>query len=736
MGRKESKMTLENNDILGTVFPIQISLIVKKSNAVWGAGPLHRASIEGQMTLALYTYLGGLHADGKAPTVLTEAVVQLLHRYGLPKYLKATSELYDLLVREGSFDFPEPSQEMIEILPGDPNWLSFCRSFGNWRSDAMQKAWALRFLKRFTVKGADLLYKQCLSDFVATDNRNKDIDRLDNSIVNGLKSRIKDLARSYLGYALKGFSPDNVLNAVMSMDFDPTPNGVNNCCTDPRHRVGRVLAYLGYLPSNSDCIFFPGLLGIDLQDRTVVNVTAVPKDYKSYRIVSPDDPINLAFQQAIVNEINRCLEKNGLKDSLPLHDQEIMRALTFASTNGGRNYATIDQSRASDTVRLSLARDLFPSEVMELIDRFRPTKYNVAGTNIHNHTLYMLAPMGSAFTLLLESLIFWAIDSASCHICAIYTSSKRNLGEYRIFKHKKVIYPFCCKAMGDDQQVPQEYAEFCIEVLTAFGFVVNVSKSFFDPLATFRESCGAESLNGEPIDGFYFPRHDLHVSMPKGASTIRDLYDLDLVADDFWNDRDRSGNVVVNSTTTAIIAMSKTLLLLGYTNIANRLQRWIASKIPGMTFSEVGTPASDLWAEQDIVRHYEPLPLGQFVDLAGLVRNPFFPVLEQEVPIRVLEVLKPTDPLAMRPVHWSISSKKEKLAPVVTLYPHTCPVCRWLRKSPIYAYVFNNAIEVYRYTRWLRKGPNYQSELDRLLRVTAPTPEMDVITSPVVGRTF
>jgi hypothetical protein len=760
-------MILLNSNVLGTMFPIQISSIIEKSNATWGCKDLKKA--ESQLTFALFAYLGGLHLDGKAPNSLTEGAVQLLHKYGLPKYVKATSSLYDCCVRGGSFHYPYVSSEMLEILPGDPNWATFCSAFGNWRQTAQMKAWALRFLKRFTVDGAESMYLECLRDFVHTDARNKILDRRYESI---LHRQVVDLAKLYLQYVLADFDGQNVVNAIEEMRFSPTPNAVNNCCDDPRHRVMRVLSYSGGYPMSDrfDRSFPESLLEKEVEEEFVlpsgkrtfkrvkktyrnypqyyrerlnVKVGAVPKDVKSYRIVSPDDPINLAYQQAFVDEVNRCLDKTGMKENLPLHDQEIMRGLVTQSTRGGTNFATLDMSRASDTVRLKTIREIMPERVVELIDWIRPRYYTVDPLSITYSTLFMVAPMGCAFTLQLESLAFWALDCAVCHLCTLLSDEEnptQDMGtpEKVVTSNGTdwIIYPHSCYAMGDDQQVLQKYAQSCIEVLSYFGFIVNESKSFLDADAVFRESCGAESLGEEPVDGFYIPRHSLDLVVKK--ETVSDINDIDITNfSHFWNERDRYGKAFACTTVTALIAMAKVFMVLGLPLIGQLIQRWIAAKVPNMTVSEIGSPADDLWGDQEIVHSFKSLPMAQFEDVTktGNMVSPLN--LPKKVVVRRMKrISSSSDQKYMRPLHWAITSKRVQLDSPARFKSGKCVVCRWCAAHPEQASSFEAKLEEYRYQKWLQNGPNYESELDKLLGVTSPTPRLDVISKPDIGTRF
>jgi len=83
--------------------------------------------------------------------------------------------------------------------------------------------------------------------------------------------------------------------------------------------------------------------------------------------------------------------------------------------------------------------------------------------------------MGNATTFPVESLVFWAICSASL--------------QYHGFHQPGAVFVF-----GDDIIVPAEMAEVVINDLESFGLVVNRTKSFWR--SNFRESCGVDAFNG------------------------------------------------------------------------------------------------------------------------------------------------------------------------------------------------------------------------------------------------
>lgn len=785
-------MTLENNYVLGTMFPIDIDKIIKKSNEVWGLDPdkyfgdkvtIPYQKLQGQLSFALYTYLGSMHIDVHFHEAVTNSVVQLLNRHGLPKYVKSCSALFDWCARHGSFDFEwtsmttEEKSEITSILPGDPIWVTFCSWFGHQKASAMQKAWALRYLKRFTVDDALLIKNSCLKQFTLTNKQCRSVDRVPRTSV---EREIVSLAKTYIHLLIHDFDYEECeRRMVEDWDFYPTPNGVADCCGDPRHRVLYSLANLGYLPTSDtrEC-YIKGTGKVNFNKTVTVN--GVPKSVDKYRTITPINPGDLALQQNIVTGIEKC-KGWGLVSptNIPLHDQEIMRKDVYSSTSGETQWATIDLSAASDTVRLTLARELFPEDFMSLIEGTRPRYFNIKG-RVENSILYMLAPMGCGYTLILQSMIFWALDCAICEYCARMAGDTDGLGDpmfvmtleeghvyftsyQQLYETLKVlqeeeninvssnmireIWPYAAKAYGDDQQVPQKYAEPIMDMLTRLGFNVNYDKSFFDEDSLFRESCGAEALvGGDPIDGYYFPRHSLSI-LPKNK-IVKVLTDLSVNPNEpFWKDRDKSGEAIQNNSLTSVLHLSKVFWLLGHDHMAELITQWIVRNVPEMTLSEVGTPASDAWGTVEMVHHYKALPMAD--------------VVEGEIPFSKLSEYKKTELLRkpidntitktsklsyrigrdyyhLRPMHWAISSEKVQLGELGNscLAPNRCAICKFLKKNPYGVYLSAEILEQYRLQHWLLTGPNYESELDRLLGVSSPTPRLDVISRPKYGSIY
>jgi len=280
-----------------------------------------------------------------------------------------------------------------------------------------------------------------------------------------------------------------------------------------------------------------------LRDLNVVRsnrMEMVPKTSKTHRPIACEPTLNGFIQQGIGRYIRSRLKKFGVD----LDDQTINQDLAKRAYAEG--FATIDLSSASDTLSRALVELLLPPNWFEILDDLRSRTTTYKGQTYY---LEKFSSMGNAFTFELESLIFWALVSAS-------TESE------------------WCSVYGDDIIVKQSDAETVIKTLKWAGFTINVDKSFIK--GCFFESCGKHYLYGEevtppfqkdvcaqPID--YVRLHNrivragIRLDLPEvefAAARIRDLYrssfgkraqtgptveyDEFFINPDFvWGDRDR-----------------------------------------------------------------------------------------------------------------------------------------------------------------------------------------------------
>lgn len=158
--------------------------------------------------------------------------------------------------------------------------------------------------------------------------------------------------------------------------------------------------------------------------------------------------------------------------------------------------ATVDFSRASDTVARLLVKFLATAEWYSLLDSGR-TKLIEVDFDEHGvqmldddgepvvRSIYMekFSSMGNGFTFELETLIFYALARSICE------------------DHEVV------SVYGDDVILPTERAGDFIALARFCGFTINTAKTYVS--GPFRESCGGDFLHGENIRP-YFQKEEIN----------------------------------------------------------------------------------------------------------------------------------------------------------------------------------------------------------------------------------
>lgn len=202
-------------------------------------------------------------------------------------------------------------------------------------------------------------------------------------------------------------------------------------------------------------------------------VITVPKDATTNRVIAVEPGINLWFQKSVGNMIGRRLQRCGIDLRYQSRNQELARLGSLDSS-----LATIDLSSASDSIASSVVEALLPRRWWLLLDACR-SHYGTRGEKPVKWEKF--SSMGNGFTFQLESLIFYAV--ACC--CAEYSS----LGVTQV------------SAYGDDVVLPSACYEVFSEMMSFYGFRVNVKKSHVD--SSFRESCGAHYFSGIDVKPIY-----------------------------------------------------------------------------------------------------------------------------------------------------------------------------------------------------------------------------------------
>lgn len=219
-----------------------------------------------------------------------------------------------------------------------------------------------------------------------------------------------------------------------------------------------------------------------------VKATAVPKSFKSARIIAPDTILGGFLSTGIGNMIRKRLEE-GTHINLAKQQFRHRRWAQKASING--HYATIDMSKASDSFVWRHIECLVPFSWHHALDCVRTRTVEVRGVR-YPLASYML--MGSGHTFPLQTLLFYCLAEAT-----------RTLLKCR---GRVSVY-------GDDIIIPTRMSNQLISLFGELGFTINSSKSFYDePDADrpshsfFRESCGGDYKGGVDVRP-YMPECDL-----------------------------------------------------------------------------------------------------------------------------------------------------------------------------------------------------------------------------------
>lgn len=215
-------------------------------------------------------------------------------------------------------------------------------------------------------------------------------------------------------------------------------------------------------------------------NRMMVNVRVddgklvfVPKNAKTHRPIVVEPVLNGLFQLGVGSYLKDRLGIVGID----LRDQDRNRRMARKGSIDG-SLATIDLSSASDTISWGLVADIVPWPWFELLAKLRTGTFTYDGLS---YRLEKFSSMGNGYTFELESAIFFSLA------WACVASVGGNASDVSVF--------------GDDIVLPTEATQLFRDVLDLCGFWVNPQKSYWS--GPFRESCGADWLDGEDVRPFY-----------------------------------------------------------------------------------------------------------------------------------------------------------------------------------------------------------------------------------------
>lgn len=409
--------------------------------------------------------------------------IHYVHEYMLAKGLRETiaaaSSCADNLIHQSGL-----SSKQVPIIDYMTEQLSQLQDLRT----ALQ---LLRFPKRFTPFECEKLANDSYKKFFRVNAR-------DRQLATNPRSRLISRIREELDSMFDGFvdhynmhSDEIIFSSGSSMEGRLLRQKLN--------------AYSKYSP-NLNSVLYP--LGKEYQDWEsgrgryyIIEPKAVPKNYKAMRIIAPEATYAAVKKQCIRISLMETLRANGYLEIFDPEDQEPSRFNCFEGSLSWGTYATIDLSSASDSINIGLAVDILPDDVWDAMAIYRPKFLRrPEGTIVRN---YMLCTSGDPICFILETCIFYAISKVATDFVATFTGV--DLAIPRVF--------------GDDIEVDERAFDTTCDILAILGFTVNAEKSF-GALTRYRESCGVEYLDGEPIHGIYWPRVAIDYSASSFSSLV------------------------------------------------------------------------------------------------------------------------------------------------------------------------------------------------------------------------
>lgn len=593
----------------------------------------------------------------------------LLHD-GMINMIKLLQEDADVLVHQGDVTLCSPlSQAIYREISDDRVLTDPGLNIG--RSKMATMLFLLRYPKRFSPSGNDLIKEATLMEFIGVENRNKQLQRSEYSryVINHIREEIKSLYDwSSIISEIDSMSPQDILLSS-GAGFDSTAS------------IGSKLMSLAH--NHDGCGYFGHPMGVQMVDiprvqepplERLVRIQAVPKSYKASRIIAMEDTYRLAKAKGI----EYIFRRHDITDSsgINLADQGINQQYARIGSLD-HTLATLDASHASDTITKTLFREVFPHEYVRRVEPLLGTQCVFPDGRMR--TMQMLSTSGHSLTFRHETIVYKAVISAADRLTNLFTGNGDTC-----FSH----------AYGDDTICPSQSVDLAIEFYNALGMQINRDKSFVGS-EDYRESCGKEYLGGEEMTSLYYPRFPIVGTISNdGISFANTVYH-----DEYRGKLDNS--------LTMLIDLQKKLFL-----VSREASQFVSEVVhlgcPKMTSSLYGTVCSDLWDYQDL----------------GVLPTPLkgYAIERVKAKYGYKSVFVPRD------LNRSVAAELEELHRKDT--KHFSPSVSYSlpRKGVTEEQI--RLYDLYRYYTFLKEGPRYASPLDELLGIS----EKPVSLSQIFGK--
>lgn len=218
------------------------------------------------------------------------------------------------------------------------------------------------------------------------------------------------------------------------------------------------------------------------------NTSTVSKSKDTDRTICTEPSINMYYQLGLGVTLAGLLKQHFDID-LEIQ-QSVNRHLARVGSVTGK-VATIDLASASDTISMEICKARLPAWFYDILVYLRCDFTKLP--NGKTVRLRMMSSMGNGYTFPLQTLLFAAVVRAAYKIYGIPA------------RGASAIAP-TFGVNGDDIIVDSRAFDLVVDVLTRWGFEVNVTKTF--NTGSFRESCGGDYYNGHYVRGVYIKRID------------------------------------------------------------------------------------------------------------------------------------------------------------------------------------------------------------------------------------
>lgn len=223
------------------------------------------------------------------------------------------------------------------------------------------------------------------------------------------------------------------------------------------------------------------------------NYSFVNKTTTMARGICTEPAVNMWFQLGFGECLNRRLKSVYNYD--PALQPDRNRVMTRRASIDG-SFSTIDLESASDSMGLNVLKEILPVDFYNWLCLLRSPRTTLPNGEIVE--LAMVSTMGNGFTFPLQTLLFHSVVVSAYKLLGIpldkgYADSDTCKDPFAVRRN------FSC--FGDDIIVDSSATRLVLRGLYLLGFVVNKDKTFVE--GPFRESCGADYINGVNVRGVY-----------------------------------------------------------------------------------------------------------------------------------------------------------------------------------------------------------------------------------------